>query len=139
MATVAYHRPRCRPRRAAIFIRRDALCVLREREDKRSKRKEHVTQLRALIYVQCEDCGTMFDPLVANAAWPHIGDLVVRQQHDQDGFVITLVGASASQEMRCASREYAIRLARRAARPLRATVWETDDGLTFDVIATYAA
>ena len=101
---------------------------------------QQLTPLRTLAYVRCEDCGTTFERDKPSAAVrPHIGDLIVRQQRDKDEFVITQVGASASQLMRCATREYAIRLATLAARSLRATVWETFDGLTFDVIATYAA
>jgi len=103
---------------------------------------EEVTQRRLVAYLSCGDCGTTFEPPSRNARAgprPHIGDLVVRQRRDHEGFVITLLGASSSQETQCASRAYALTLATRAARPLRVNVWETNDGVTFDLIASYAA
>lgn len=68
---------------------------------------------------------------------PCIGDLIVQRHRNHVGYVITLVGASASRETYCDSRECAITLATRAARPLRATVWETSDGTTFDLVPNY--
>lgn len=101
---------------------------------------EQVTQLRMLAFLKCCDCGTTFEPATDTPGIvmrPHIGDFVVRQRRESEGFIISLLGASASHETYCASHAYAIALARRAARPMRANVWETTDGVTFDLVGTY--
>ena len=99
--------------------------------------RKQAAQWRTLAYYRCGDCGTTFDPPSAKAVRPHIGDLIVRERGITKDFVITLVGASSAQETHCASRTDAITLATRAANGLRANVWETGDGLTFDLIAGY--
>ena len=64
---------------------------------------------------------------------------MVRPRRDREGFVIVLLGASASQEMCCPSRAFAITFVTRTARSLQASVWETVDGVTFELIATHSS
>ncbi len=102
---------------------------------------ETITRLRILAYLRCRDCGTSFEPTrqnVSAAIHPHIGDLIVRHRRDTDGFVVTLLGASASQERYCANRDYAVALAASTAAPLQSDVWETNDGLTFELVTSYS-
>jgi len=101
---------------------------------------EQITNLRMLAFLRCCDCGTSFESAADTPhiiMRPHIGDFVVRQRRATGGFIVSLLGASASHETHCASHAYAIALARQAARPMGSHVWETTDGVTFDLVGTY--
>jgi hypothetical protein len=105
-----------------------------------SLQKEQITQLRIVACFRCADCRTTFEPpedALSASTHPHIGDLVVRQRRQGDGFVITLLGASASQETRCANWAQAVSVAMHTAGRLRSNVWHTENGVTFDLLANY--
>jgi hypothetical protein len=63
---------------------------------------------------------------------PQIGDLIVRPRRRSHDFIISILGASASRQTHCATRDDAVTLATRTATLLRSAVWETEDGISFD-------